>query len=333
MEMSTPNMDAPPPTTSEDRARLVGSFEHDFKYGAYPLCWENRCDMEAWMLKEEKNTVEFIKQKTLHPPSKETSMLWHKKQVYVCSRSLSGGKSKYMKKHNWDRAVPTKKLEEGCPCRLTIKTYAYTDKILGKYNNNHSHKTGNSNTRFTRLCKDTRDEIERLLHLGVEPHRVLEQIQGKIYTEENLMGLRGEGARRSEFCTRSDVRRIEKMIEEETVRLASQDGASVLKWVGTLREHGHYVEIKASSDDAPSGSGLDKNAFVLIIQMKYQQECWKKHGGRFAGIDVTHNTTHYENMSLFTLLVRDKWGHGMPAAWMVSSNGVEDTINFFLQSI
>ena len=62
METSTPNMDAPPPTTSEDHARLVGSFEHDFKYGAYPLCWENRCEMEAWMLKEEeKNTVEFIK--------------------------------------------------------------------------------------------------------------------------------------------------------------------------------------------------------------------------------------------------------------------------------
>jgi hypothetical protein len=38
-------------------------------------------------------------------------------------------------------------------------------------------------------------------------------------------------------------------------------------------------------------------------------------------------------MSLFTLLVRDKWGHGIPAAWMVSSNRVEDTINFFLQSI
>jgi hypothetical protein len=87
--------------------------------------------MEAWMLKEEeKNTVEFIKQKTLYLPSKETSILWHKKQVYVCSCSLSGGKSKYTKKHNWGRVVPTKKLEEGCPCRLTIKTYVYTDNTL-----------------------------------------------------------------------------------------------------------------------------------------------------------------------------------------------------------
>jgi len=124
------------------------------------------------------------------------------------------------------------------------------------------------------------------------------------------------------------------MIEEETVRLATQDGASVLKWVETLHARGHYVEVKTSSDEPPSGSGLDKpDTFALIMQTKYQRECWIKHGGRFAGIDATHNTTHYENMSLFTLLVRDRWGHGMPAAWMISSNGTEGTINFFLQSI
>lgn len=138
----------------------------------------------------------------------------------------------------------------------------------------------------------------------------LEQIQGAIYTEENLGNLKADGARRSEFCTRADIRRIEKMIEEETVRLASQDGESVLKWVKVLRERGHYVEIKTSSDQPPPDSNLDKDSFVLIIQTKYQRECWQKHGHRFAGIDATHNTTHYENMSLFTLLVRDRWGHG-----------------------
>jgi hypothetical protein len=101
------------------------------------------------------------------------------------------------------------------------------------------------------------------------------------------------------------------MIEEETVRLASQDGESVLKWVEVLCKRRHYVEIKSSSDEPPSNSNLDRGSFVLIIQTKYQQECWQKHGHRFAGIDATHNTTHYENMNLFTLLVRDRWGHGM----------------------
>ena len=109
---------------------------------------------------------------------------------------------------------------------------------------------------------------------------------------------------------RADIRRIEKIIEEETIRLASQDGASVLEWVKTLRERGHFVELKTSSDEPPPNSGLEKGSFVLIIQTKYQAECWQKNAQQYAGIDATHNTTHYKNMSLFTLLVHDKWGHG-----------------------
>ena len=105
------------------------------------------------------------------------------------------------------------------------------------------------------------------------------------------MNLENKGTSRRHFCTRADVCRIEKMIEQDTVRLAPQDGPSVLKWIERLREAGHYVEFKGSYDPPPPHSNVENNAF-------------------FAGIDATHNTTHYENMSLFTLLVRDKWGHG-----------------------
>lgn len=51
------------------------------------------------------------------------------------------------------------------------------------------------------------------------------------------------------------------------------------------------------------------------------------------GIDATHNTTYYENMSLFTVLVRDRWGHGIPIAWMLSSNAQQATIDFFLAKL
>ena len=139
----------------------------------------------------------------------------------------------------------------------------------------------------------------------------LEQIQGKLYMEENINNLQSSQTRRCEFVTHADVRRIEKMIEEETIRLASQDGASVLEWVEKLRERGHFVALKSSSDLPPTDSGLEKDTFVMIIQTQYQWNCWRKHASRYAGVDATHNTTHYENMSLFTLLVRDRWGHGM----------------------
>ncbi|KAJ8087683.1 hypothetical protein PM082_006518 [Marasmius tenuissimus] len=175
----------------------------------------------------------------------------------------TGGKKHYEKKKQWSRKVESKKCD--CKARLLIRTYSSTSTVLGNYNNTHNHPTGDLNAKFTRLSKNTRVEIERLLRLGVEPTKVLEQIQGGRVTEENLEELKDGKARRNEFATRADIRRIQKMIEEETIRLASQDGASVLQWVKNLREQGHYVELKTSSDKPPPASGLQPNAFVLVV--------------------------------------------------------------------
>jgi hypothetical protein len=65
-----------------------------------------------------------------------------------------------------------------------------------------------------------------------------------------------------------------------------------------------------SSDPSPPGSSLVLEIFLLIIQTDYQRELFRKLGDKFVGIDATHNTTHYEKMSLYTLIVRDRWGHG-----------------------
>ncbi|KJA13752.1 hypothetical protein HYPSUDRAFT_72880 [Hypholoma sublateritium FD-334 SS-4] len=74
----------------------------------------------------------------------------------------------------------------------------------------HSHEVGDGNSHFTRLGKEARQEIERLLRLGVEPRKV-----GNIFTEENLLNLWEEGSKRSQFCTRSDVWQIENLFSNE----------------------------------------------------------------------------------------------------------------------
>lgn len=65
-----------------------------------------------------------------------------------------------------------------------------------------------------------------------------------------------------------------------------------------------------SSDPPPLGSILAPDTFLIIVQTPYQKEMFHKLGNTFMGIDATHNTTHYENVSLFTLMTRDRWGHG-----------------------
>lgn len=128
------------------------------------------------------------------------------------------------------------------------------------------------------------------------------------------------------------------------------DGQSVLHWVERLREAGSLMGFKSSSDPVPAGfEDLWTETFCLMIQTEYQRELFKREGHQFAGIDATHNTTHYENTSLFTVIVRDKWGHGksrshsiklyidlsigMPIVWMIASNATEAMIDYFLATL
>jgi hypothetical protein len=39
----------------------------------------------------------------------------------------------------------------------------------------------------------------------------------------------------------------------------------------------------------------------------------------------------YENLQLTTLVVRDRWTHGIPVAWKLASKGCQQTIQYFLK--
>ncbi|KAJ7572931.1 hypothetical protein C8J56DRAFT_1067274 [Mycena floridula] len=126
----------------------------------------------------------------------------------------------------------------------------------------------------------------------------------------------GSGSR-SQECFRSkdqytksgleDLCSQAKKIEAKKICFAKQDGASVHCAVEKLREEGHFMVLKMTTDAVLEGSDADPQTFILIIHTKYQMECWRKWGSDFAGLNVTHNMTHYENMSLFTIMTQDQW--------------------------
>jgi hypothetical protein len=155
-------------------------------------------------------------------------------------------------------------------------------------------------------------------------------------------------ADRSEFIQLSDIRRIEKEIEAESVRFHSDDGLSTLQWVKQLEAKGHLLGFKAKSDPPPPGSGLDADVFTLMLQTNWQRTMFQKYGSALLCIDATHNTTMYNNLNLTTLVVRDKWAHGLcsrrllsdaflivhsgiPVAFMLASSGKQTTIGYFLR--
>lgn len=100
------------------------------------------------------------------------------------------------------------------------------------------------------------------------------------------------------------------MIEAENIHLDADDGESIIQWIDKLCDSRDILAFKSSTGAIPEGSDLAKDSFVLIIQTRYQLEVYCKWGNEFISIDATHNTTHYNKMSLFTIMVRDPWGHG-----------------------
>jgi len=146
-------------TSTDPMHAIRGSFTFDIHNG-YNLQWASLSEFHAWLEKEEEaNTIQMVCREIR--PNCNTPHLWTAKHIYVCGCGFSGGKKDYKKKHAWTQKVPVKQV--GCLCHLTIKTYPGSEQVLGQYNENHSHETGNRNVCFTHLPKSTCQEIEHLL--------------------------------------------------------------------------------------------------------------------------------------------------------------------------
>ena len=82
-------------------------------------------------------------------------------------------------------------------------------------------------------------------------------------------------------------------------------------WISNIQQDGGEATLKDKLDPPPPGSELSLDVFVLCVQTKFQKDQFQKLGCNFVSIDATHNTTKYKGMNLFTIIVRDFWGHGM----------------------
>lgn len=93
-------------------------------------------------------------------------------------------------------------------------------------------------------------------------------------------------------------------------RFARDDGDSVRRWVEKLRASNSLLAFKGCNDPVPEGSDIPTDTFFLAIQTPWQREIHDEIAESVLCIDGTHNTTQYYNCNLYTVLGRDKWGHG-----------------------
>jgi hypothetical protein len=122
---------------------LLGSITYDREHG-FNLEWDSQEAFKDWLDNEQ-----MAQSIELRPSKIERgSALYTTNQIFRCVRNGTGGIKKYQKKTTCEWKIESKRISSGCPSFVQIKTYPYTDIVLGKYISNHSHAIGMENLKF-----------------------------------------------------------------------------------------------------------------------------------------------------------------------------------------
>ena len=109
----------------------------------------------------------------------------------------------------------------------------------------------------------------------------------------------------------SDVSWLARTLEEEKIRLHPEDAILAKLWMDRLKDENVHVFYKDKLDPPPLKLRLQPDMFVLCIQTHFQLDAFRCLSQSFIRIDATHNTTQYQDLLLFTIVARDRWGHCM----------------------
>ncbi len=152
------------PATTTQR----GSITYNCTKGGMTCEWDNDTVFLAWRATEEhEKGIELIASELKH----SSSLIWRERRVFRCSCECSGGKWDYECTTQSDRKVKSKKT--GCQCCLIIKKYPHTEKVLGKYNEEHDHMIGDPNLRFTKLSAKTKKLVMNMVRLGIDANIIV----------------------------------------------------------------------------------------------------------------------------------------------------------------
>jgi hypothetical protein len=112
---------------------------------------------------------------------------------------------------------------------------------------------------------------------------------------------------RDQLIALKEVNWIAQAQDNDKIRLHPNDAISTKLRIEQLAAQGVRTFYKHKQDRDP---GLPADAFVLCIQTDFQLDAFRRLGSGFIGIDATHNITQYQDLLLFTIIARDRWGRG-----------------------
>jgi len=289
----------------------VRSFNWDWEEGGYTLKWADLAKFELWHQTEERlSCIEFV------ASTSQTGTLYSWWRHFVCGRQESGGESNYEKKHP-DRERKLELKKTGCSCYINIKEYHHTPTVLGHYRPEHDHEVGAGNITYTRLSGTTQERIKAMLTQKIDCCEIVScRNQNSLATDLIHLKVRkichnAPDGSCDQLIVLKEVNQIARVLNNHRTRLHPDDAIATRLLLEELSKHnGSLIFYKDKQDRAPINSRLPEDAFVLCLQTDFQLNAYREFGNGFIGIDATHNITQYQDLLLFTIIARDRWGHG-----------------------
>jgi len=226
-------------------------------------------------------------------------------KVYCCNRNGFVKKKDDAKRI---RKLHVKLGQKGCPCKLVVKKRLNSEVYEMEYHHLHSHSTGLDNIKYTKISKDVKEFAKTLFSEGYTFDRVRHGID-----ESDEFKLRDQ------VMDDRSLKSIQQQISKMKWALNKEDFPSLRIWVEKLREAGNFFYFN------PDNDGKFEIAFTSALGKLKIDECHK-----VVCMDSTHNTTLYEGYQLFSLITQNKFGKGVPVAFMITNDRTSKPLKSFL---
>ncbi|KAI2645117.1 Protein FAR1-RELATED SEQUENCE 8 [Labeo rohita] len=184
------------------------------------------------------------------------------------------------------------------------------------FTQHNGHDSSEEDGHFQQIHPQLVDQIKKWITLGVKPDVILLQANewSKAQGEANYHS-------REFFVTPEDIHNIRTSMLRER-HLDKDDCKSTDKLLtGPFKDDVIFYQ--------PLGKDQD---LIIVLQTEFMRKDLQNNGSNIVFFDATHCVNQY-SFPLFTLLVRDDHGHGLPVAYIITSSETQETLKLALQKL
>ncbi|XP_065144594.1 uncharacterized protein [Paramisgurnus dabryanus] len=176
--------------------------------------------------------------------------------------------------------------------------------------------TSSSEVHSEKICEELVKHIQDLLSLGVKPDTILlkshEWSKEQGHTDLN---------NRAYFVTPKDIDNIRTCMMRKNQQHKDDANSTTQLLEGPFRECVVFYQPYSPQTD-----------LVIVLQTPSMRDNLREYGKDIVFMDATHCVNQY-GFPLFTLIVRDSHGHGIPVAYMILGNEKQATIQLALEKL